>query len=215
MARKLLARLKPYNKRRGHLLQRLHISGFGRLDASKGWYAVDEALADRLRACRQDENDPNSPEACDVVTEEEAREIDARESAANARAAANRPNEVQRQRSTRAGSDAGPRRRSDVMTTADLPRNARDEEEPAEDWDKFDPNAPREQAPEELIDGADAEDSEDPGADDEPGLAPVGLATPPQRATKAPPQRATKAPPKASGQGKKRTRKSQPPPDAA
>lgn len=71
-----LARIKPYDKRRGHLLRRYTLLGH-RFEADKGWYVVDDALAELLRKARQNPTDDESPLAFDVAdTALEGREIE-------------------------------------------------------------------------------------------------------------------------------------------
>lgn len=72
----LQARLKPYDPRKGHVLQRI---SYGRLNGKRFeqgfWYAVSETEAAFLREQHQKPNDPNSPFAFDVCTAEEAEQL--------------------------------------------------------------------------------------------------------------------------------------------
>ncbi len=87
-----LVRLKPYDQHRGHVLRRLHVHGT-LFHEARGWYRVDDAVAEKLSAIRQRDNDPNSPLAFDTCSEEDAVEMDAVEKkAAEARASAAEPN---------------------------------------------------------------------------------------------------------------------------
>jgi len=74
-------RLKPYDPRRGHVLQRYTYRGI-KFQADRGWYRVEKDVADYLRDVRQVATDEHSPAAFDVCTEEEARAIDKQEKAA-------------------------------------------------------------------------------------------------------------------------------------
>ena len=81
----LLARLKPYDPRRGHVLRRFTFAGI-KFDELRGWYRVEPEVADYLRKVRQRPIDPHTPLAFDVCTDDEARAMDARDKeAANPR----------------------------------------------------------------------------------------------------------------------------------
>jgi hypothetical protein len=73
-------RLKPFDPRRRHVL-RTYMHGPTRqsFDESRGWYQVADDLAAYLATVRQVESEPESPDAFDVCTFEEAQAIDARE----------------------------------------------------------------------------------------------------------------------------------------
>jgi len=71
----MLARIKPYNKRRGHLVRILNYRGI-KFDATKGWYRVDDATAAVISSVHQDQNDLESPLAFDVMTEADARNLE-------------------------------------------------------------------------------------------------------------------------------------------
>jgi hypothetical protein len=71
----MLARIKPYNKRRGHLVRILNYRGI-KFDATKGWYRVDDATAAVISSIHQDQNDLESPLAFDVMTEDAARTLE-------------------------------------------------------------------------------------------------------------------------------------------
>lgn len=74
----IFVRLKPYDPVRGQVLQRFSYKGIC-FYASRGWYTPPETVADYLRTVRQRHDDPHSPLAFDVCTEEEARAIDTKE----------------------------------------------------------------------------------------------------------------------------------------
>lgn len=71
-------RLKPYNPKRGHLLRRYTVFGI-RFECEKGWYEVDDDIAIYLKTVHQDNNDPDSKDAFDVCTLDEAKELDRKE----------------------------------------------------------------------------------------------------------------------------------------
>lgn len=101
----MLVRLKPFNKKLGHVIRRYMI-GRMRFDVHRGWYSVPADVAERLRGIRQIQGDADSPAAFDVCTQDEARKIDAREAVKNQAAPATSPNPID----PKAG----------AMTTADL-----------------------------------------------------------------------------------------------
>ena len=87
-----LVRLKPYDKHRGHVLRRLHVHGT-LFHEARGWYKVDDGVAERLASVHQRDNDPVSPLAFDICSEEEAVQLETDErKAAEARASAAEPN---------------------------------------------------------------------------------------------------------------------------
>ena len=84
----LWVRLKPRNEKKGQLLRRY--SAFGmRFDEKLGWYVVAGVIelsdgrkvdvAEYLRSVRNDNDDPDSPLAFDVMSETEARALDEKE----------------------------------------------------------------------------------------------------------------------------------------
>jgi hypothetical protein len=82
---KMYIRLKPYNKRLGHLRKRTYlpelkcvvIGGTGAPGDIPQWHEVDEGVAAAIKSkYRQDDNNSQSPPLCDVVTAEERVEID-------------------------------------------------------------------------------------------------------------------------------------------
>jgi len=74
----LLVRLKPHDPRRGCVLQRYTYCGI-KFHGERGWYRVEKAVADYLRSIRQIAGDEHSPPAFDVCTNDEAKDLDARE----------------------------------------------------------------------------------------------------------------------------------------
>jgi hypothetical protein len=74
----LLVRLKPHDPRRGFVLRRYTYRGI-KFHEERGWYRVDEAVADYLRDVHQVIGDEHSPPAFDVCSDEDAKAIDARE----------------------------------------------------------------------------------------------------------------------------------------
>jgi hypothetical protein len=74
----MLARLKPYNKKRGHLLRILNYRGI-KFEATKGWYKVDDATAAFIASVHQDQNDNESPLAFDVMSQDDARNMETAE----------------------------------------------------------------------------------------------------------------------------------------
>lgn len=106
----MLARVKPYNKRRGQLVRRITI-GHVRYDESRGWYAVSNDVAERLRDVRVNNSDLESPLVFDVATRSEAEALMEQERMAREKASPSNPNKI------------------GVVTRADLPRLSDDEKE--------------------------------------------------------------------------------------
>jgi len=73
-----LARLKAYDPRHGQTLKRFTYQGV-RFRADRGWCRVTLAVADYLRKVRARPDDPRSPLAFDVCTDEEAKALEAQE----------------------------------------------------------------------------------------------------------------------------------------
>ena len=67
----MLIRVKPYNKKRGCLVQRYTCKGT-RYEARLGWYEVDDATAKYLATVHQIDGDVDSPKVFDVMSKEEA-----------------------------------------------------------------------------------------------------------------------------------------------
>ena len=74
----MLVRLKSFDPRRGQVLRRYTYAGI-KFHEERGWYRVEKAVADYLRAVRQVAGDEVSQLAFDVCTEEEAKALDTRE----------------------------------------------------------------------------------------------------------------------------------------
>lgn len=68
-------RLKPYDRKRGHVLRTYCIYGVRFLE-KRGWYEVPKSLAKKLETIPQRPTDENSPRAFDVKTKEEAEIVD-------------------------------------------------------------------------------------------------------------------------------------------
>lgn len=109
----VLVRIKPYNKRRGHLVRRYvytdRRSGIRyRFEESRGWYRVPLKIGKALSKIHSKSEDQDSPLAFDVKTEEEAQQVDASEEIAR----------EERASATRA------RSASDARSAAEPPRTA-------------------------------------------------------------------------------------------
>lgn len=74
-----LVRLKKPDPKRGHVLRRYTYKGI-RILAERGWYRVALDIAEELKAKRQIPNDEHAPLAFDVCSDEEAQQLDERES---------------------------------------------------------------------------------------------------------------------------------------
>ena len=74
-------RLKRRDPKHGVVLRQYVYQGIRFLE-SEGWYVVDDEVADYLENARQKATDPQSPEAFDICTEKEARDIDEQENLA-------------------------------------------------------------------------------------------------------------------------------------
>jgi hypothetical protein len=101
-----LIRLKPHNPRKGYVTKRYHVGGI-LFREDRGWYRTeDQALIDRLSRLRQRSEDPDSPPLFDIVSAEEAKEIEEREGRTAGRASSATPNEVASRRATVTTADA-------------------------------------------------------------------------------------------------------------
>ena len=91
----MLVRLKPYNERKGHKT-RVYMIGGERFVQSRNWYEVPDDFAAKLKDLHQDHYDEDSADLFDVVTQEEADKIDAKEAEAlvNAKATARQPQKL-------------------------------------------------------------------------------------------------------------------------
>ena len=74
----LFVRLKPYDPRRGHVIQR-YIFGGIKFQVDRGWYRVTRDTAETLRGLHQCAYDDHSPAAFDICTLQEAQRLDAEE----------------------------------------------------------------------------------------------------------------------------------------
>lgn len=87
-----LIRLKPLDKKRGHVIHR-YTAFQTTFEEAKGWYRVPDHVAAYLATVHQLANDEDSPLAFDVCTRDEAEQIDAAEKKkAEERARAAEPN---------------------------------------------------------------------------------------------------------------------------
>jgi len=73
----MLVRLTAYNPRRGQMLRRYVYDGV-KFQVECGWYRVSKEMAEYLKNVRQEHDDPHSPPAFDVCTEQDAKELDAK-----------------------------------------------------------------------------------------------------------------------------------------
>ena len=95
----LLARLKPFNERKGHLARTYTIDG-NRFFVERGWYEVPDDLGLKLRDLHQDHYNPDSPFLFDVCTPSQAQALDDKENAVvETKASARRPARIERSRS--------------------------------------------------------------------------------------------------------------------
>jgi hypothetical protein len=87
-----LVRLKPYDPKKGHIIQR-YTAFSTQFEERKGWYRVSDGIADYLATVHQVPNDEDAAFAFDVCTEEEAKRLEAAEKRkAEERARAAEPN---------------------------------------------------------------------------------------------------------------------------
>jgi hypothetical protein len=159
----LLARLKPYNVKKGHLTRIYMIDG-ARFYEDRGWYEVPDDLGEKLRVLHQDHYDDDSPDLFDVCTADEAEALEARElKAVEVKATAKKALKI---------SDSTLRERVRALTSR----------EPDESGDLT--SAELKPAPAAMIDPAD--DDDDKAADEDEGRAvEVGRVTPPAHAGKS------------------------------
>lgn len=96
-----LVRLKPLSVRKGHVVRCYMVAGV-RFYVDRGWYDVDDDLAEMIRPLKQDHYDSESADLFDVATREEAARLDAEEAerVASARASAANPASIDRRRKT-------------------------------------------------------------------------------------------------------------------
>jgi len=88
----MLVRLKPINERKGFVVRTYMVEG-ARFYVDRGWYEVDDSLADKLSNLHQNYDDPDSPPLFDVLSRSAAEALEQQEidREANARASASRP----------------------------------------------------------------------------------------------------------------------------
>lgn len=73
-------RIKPYNFRKGHVVSKYTYGPTGqRFEEKTGWYNVDDSTAEKLKKLHQLESDPDSPAMFDVLSPEDAEELEAAE----------------------------------------------------------------------------------------------------------------------------------------
>jgi len=113
-----LVRLKAYEPRRGHVLRRFTYAGI-KFHEERGWYRVEQAIADRLKGVRQVADDAYAPLAFDVCTDAEAVALDAAEA-----------DEARVRRTAADQLRLMPARASSVLTSGDLPKPTGGEEKP-------------------------------------------------------------------------------------
>ncbi len=168
----LLARLKPFNPKRGHVLKTYTCRGVT-IRHDRGWHEVPKALGEYLKTVTSVPRNEDSPLAFEVCTHAEAAERDENEVASkNTVAPAASP---VRSHSVGRGGKVSALSASGTMTTADLP-GAPSPDEPAE---------------------RDETAADSPEADDH--FADVGKAEAPAKAAKAAP--VTPGAPKGKGNG--------------
>lgn len=169
---KVYVRLKPYNKKKGHLLRRYALPSGKVYRASYGWYLLEEVEASDLRGVHQNPEDSDTPLAFDICTKAEAVALARKEHL-----------EEERQRQVRIAISSG--QALGALTVSEIlgagPGLLELEPEvPA-------PPPPREQAPEEAPED---EGEEDEGGEDVPSPP---LPPPPKpkkkRVNKVPPRR--------------------------
>lgn len=108
-----LVRLKPYDPKKGHVIQRYTAFAI-RFEEARGWYKVSDEVATYLATVHQVPGDEDSPLAFDVCTEDEAQRLEAAEKKkAEERARAAEPNVAQPYDVSVRAAD---------LTTADLPK---------------------------------------------------------------------------------------------
>lgn len=73
-----LVRLKPYEPKKGHVLQRYTAFSI-RFEERRGWYKVSDEVANYLASVHQTPGDEDSPLAFDVCSEDEAQRMEAAE----------------------------------------------------------------------------------------------------------------------------------------
>lgn len=116
----MLIRLKPFNRKKGHVLRRYTYRGL-RFQESRGWTRVRQDIADYLEKVHQIPGDEDSPLAFDVHSESEAKAVDKKEAEdARARTPAESATEVAEARDE---PEPPPADEGGDLSTADLPQN--------------------------------------------------------------------------------------------
>lgn len=109
-----LVRVKPYDPKKGHVIQRYTAFAI-RFEEARGWYKVSDEVATYLATVHQVPGNEDSPFAFDVCTDDEAQRLEAAEKKkAEERARAAEPNVAQPHDVSVRAAD---------LTTADLPRS--------------------------------------------------------------------------------------------
>jgi len=117
----MLVRLKPFNKKKGHVLRRYTYRGI-RFQESRGWTRVRQEIADYLGKVHQIPGDVDSPLAFDVHSATEAKAIDEQEAKdAQAKTPAEQATDVAEARAEEPAPPATDE--GGDLKTADLPQN--------------------------------------------------------------------------------------------
>jgi phage tail sheath gpL-like len=82
----MLVRLKGFDPVRGCVMRRYTYAGI-KFQPERGWYRVEQTVAEYLKSVRQDPANPHSALAFDVMTDDEARALEAREQQTQRRSA--------------------------------------------------------------------------------------------------------------------------------
>ncbi len=138
-----LARLKPFDGKK-HVLRSYSVFGI-QFKEQRGWYRVDDDVAEYLKSVKQVETDEYAAPAFDVCTEEEAKHIDDTEKKQEERRKAEAANPTAKRihHATR----ATPRRTTDgTLTTEDLPKLSDFDKESGEFEDDMAPEPERVEA---------------------------------------------------------------------
>lgn len=112
-----LVRIKPYNKKSGHVLRSYTYQGM-KFQVERGWYKVDLEMAEYLAEVRSEPENETSPMGFDVCTEAEAKALDKREYDAKVRNGQIDPEHaprVQAPRDVTAGAKADPTRKPEPV----------------------------------------------------------------------------------------------------
>lgn len=129
MASKKLVRIKPYDKRRGHLLRTYRVGGKF-YEGKKGWYEIEASVAEVLAEVKQS-TDPHAPNGFDICTRAEAERIDEEEAQEEGKRSASSPNKFTAREDVEAKVKAN-RARQEKAKAQEAARAARATEEEAE-----------------------------------------------------------------------------------